>query len=511
MANYAVEMENIMKVFGDVKANNNISLHIEKGEIRALLGENGAGKSTLMKILYGLYSRDAGRVCINGHEMPEEYSPKDAIGYSVGMVPQHFQMVEVFTVAENIILGNEGKVHKGIRDKEKAYQAIEELSEKYNIHINPRSVVHTLSLGEKQKIEILKAMYRECKVLILDEPTAVLTPQEVDDLFTMMRSLKEKGITIILIAHKLSEVMEVCDTITVLRHGNKVITMEKEHTSVEQLADMMVGRKVNHVSKDIEEITSEEKPVLSLKNISTHKTGERCSLDGLSLDVFRGKIVGVAGIDGNGQTDLVEVLAGIKKVTEGKIEMNHNEVKSMSKERETVAIIPEDRLTQGLVLDFTVKQNLIMRRRHDEKFSRIGFLKNGNIEAYASDLVKKYDIRPTNTELPSALLSGGNQQKIVLSRELEIPELNIVIASQPTRGLDIGAQEFVYSTLLDLRNDDKAVLMISSDLDEIFTLSDYIAVMHDGKIVDVKRADMITRSEIGLYMGGENAEDVMIS
>ena len=511
MGDYIIEMTNISKTFGSVRANHDVSVHIKKGEIRALLGENGAGKSTLMKMLYGLYAPDSGSITIDGVPMPPHYAPEDAIARGVAMVSQHFMLVDAFTVAENIILGKEQELHKFRFSKKEAEQRIQELCDRYHIHLSPKSNVGMLSLGEKQKTEILKALYRDSKVLILDEPTAVLTPQETQELFAMLEDLRRNGMTIILIAHKLEEVMQICDRITILRQGEKVCTMNREETNIHDLAVRMIGKELPQITVQEKAVSPEEQPVLSLRNITTAPKGERCCLKGFDLDLYAGRIVGIAGIDGNGQTDILEVLAGFRKITSGSIsngelELTANSIKGIHPF--SIGIIPEDRHQQGLVMDFSVQNNLLMRRRHDPQFVNHGVLRKAKVQQYAGELIEEYDIRPRNKELEVRVLSGGNQQKVVIARELGNPDLKIVVAAQPTRGLDVGAIAFVHKTLLELRQEGKAVLLISSDLDEIRALSDYIAVLHDGRIKLNRLSSQLTVGEIGLAMGGADVEEV---
>ena len=505
-SNYMVQMEHIDKTFGEVKANQDVSLHIKQGEIRALLGENGAGKTTLMKILYGLYTYDTGSIVIDGKTMPEKYTPSEAIGAGVALVPQHVQMVEVFTAAENILLGKEDAAKQnGLLSHKKEREAILSLCDTYHLQINPDRVVQTMSLGEKQRIEILKALYRNSKVLILDEPTAVLTPQEIESLFSLLREFKKKGITIIVVAHKLQEVMEMADRITVLRHGAKVKTLNKSEASIPLLADLMVGHDFEQRDVKPEEIKEKDVPIVELSEIETNSNNEQCCLKGLNLKLYPGRIIGVAGIDGNGQSDLAEVVAGLQKPKSGEVKVDGTTIAYKEMKNMGIGIIPEDRHKQGLILPLTVEQNLILRRRKEKRFSKKGVLRSQNIRGYANELLEKYDIRPRNKQLPAHMLSGGNQQKVILARELDPPDLRVTIADQPTRGLDVGAQDFVYTQLIRLKKQGVAVLLISSDLDEIYELSDYIAVIHDGRIVRFDKADCMTRNEIGLYMGGEKA------
>lgn len=511
MGNYMIEMTGISKTFGRVRANEDVSIHVEKGEIRALLGENGAGKSTLMKMLYGLYVPDHGTISIEGVSMPAHYTPQDAISHGVAMVSQHFLLVDAFSVAENIILGKESDLHKIRFSRKEAEARVQQLCEQFHIKLSPKSNVGMLSLGEKQKTEILKALYRDSKVLILDEPTAVLTPQETQELFAMLKKLQQNGMTIILIAHKLEEVMQICDRITILRQGKKVCTLRREETDIHDLAVRMIGRELQNIRVREEAVSQDARPVLSLRGISTVPKGEQCCLKNFNLDLFAGRIIGIAGIDGNGQTDILEVAAGFRMFSSGSISdgstvLQSNSIKGISPF--SIGIIPEDRHRQGLILDFSVRDNLFMRRRHDHRFVRHGVLRKKQVNQYADTLLSEYDIRPRQRELPVRTLSGGNQQKVVLARELGNPDLKVVVAAQPTRGLDVGAIEFVHETLLRLRSEGKAVLLISSDLDEIRALSDYIAVLHNGTIKLNRLSSAVSVEEIGLAMGGADAAEV---
>lgn len=511
MSEYMIEMEGISKRFGAVQANRDVSLHIRPGEIRALLGENGAGKSTLMKILYGLYTSDSGEITIAGRRMPARFTPQDAIDSGIAMVSQHFMLVDAFTVAENIILGRERDLGRFCFSKEKAQRRVEELCAKYGIDLSPGSVVGTLSMGEKQRTEILKALYRNNKVLILDEPTSVLTPQETQELFRMLEDMRASGMTIILISHKLEDVMQVSDRITIMRQGEKVCTLRREDTSIQELASLMVGRAIRNIAVQERPIEPEEQPLLRLRDIHTSQIGERCCLKGLDLDLYRGRIVGVAGVDGNGQTELLEVLAGFRHFQSGSIQsgetvLSQNSTREMSKFH--IGIIPEDRHAQGLVLELSTCSNLVLRRRHDPDFVWHGVLREKAINAYADEMIHDFDIRPAQKELEVRTLSGGNQQKVVIARELGCPDLEIVVAAQPTRGLDIGAIEFVHGTLTKLRDEGKAVLLISSDLDEIRALSDYIAVIYDGRIMINELSSRLTTDAIGLAMGGARQQEV---
>jgi simple sugar transport system ATP-binding protein len=498
--------------FGNLVANDKVSVDINKGEIMALLGENGAGKSTLMKILYGLYTRESGEIMIDGQKMPKKYSPSDAIKLGISMVPQHFMLIDTFTVAENIVLGEENTISKVLTNRKKTHEKVESLCKEFNISVSPEQKVANLPLGVKQKIEILKALYRGTKVLILDEPTTVLTPQEVNELFVLLRSLQAKGITIIIITHKLHEVLAITDRVTIMRLGKKITTLETSKTNVVELSSTMVGKEIEnvHVKQD-ESGVERPKPIFVFKNLNTKKDSDRCNLRSFDLDLYPGRIVGIAGIDGNGQTELVEVLTGVKQILGGEIIVNDKSItqNTVDNMRELgIGVIPEDRTEQGLVLDLSIRENIMIGYRKDGRFEKRGIFGSRAVNAYVDDLIQKYDVRPTRRSAVCRFLSGGNQQKVVLARELERKGLQAVVASQPVRGLDVGATNFTHSMLLRLRGEGKAVLLISSDLDEIKTLSDYIAVIRNGSIVSFKKASEFSKDEIGLYMAGTITDEV---
>ncbi len=496
--------------FGTLVANDHVTMDVKRGEIMAVLGENGAGKSTLMKILYGLYTRENGEIVIDGHVMPHKYAPADAIRLGVSMVPQHFMLVDAFSVAENIVLGEENRVNRVCVSREKNERRIKALCEEFGIDIGPGQLVKNLSLGQKQKVEILKSLFRNTKVLILDEPTTVLTPQEVGSLFALLRNLQKKGVTIMIITHKLHEVLAVTDRITVMRLGKKVATFNTAETNAAELSRTMVGRDIVqvHVQPDAAEAPA---PLIALEQISTRAMDERCGLTGLSLALYPGKVVGVAGIDGNGQTELVEVLAGVTPILSGAIRVGETRIAQNTLETMRalgIAIIPEDRQEQGLVLDFSIRDNILMGYLRDNRFLRHGVASMRKVNEHVKRIIEKYDVRPARRSAVCRFVSGGNQQKVVLGRELERPALKAVVAAQPARGLDVGAIQFIHGTLLRLRREGKAILLISSDLDDIKTLSDYIAVIRSGTIVAFKRSDSFTRDEIGLFMGGTHAGEV---
>lgn len=505
MSETMISMKDVTIRFGSLTANDRVSLEVRAGEIMSLLGENGAGKSTLMKILYGLYTRECGEIMIDGNIMPKRYAPADAIRLGISMVPQHFMLIDSFTVAENIVLGEEQRISPLMMSREKACAKVDSLCEQFGIPLSSGQIVGELPLGVKQKVEILKALYRGTRVLILDEPTTVLTPQEVDELFGLLRSLRAQGITIIIITHKLNEVLSISDRVMVMRLGKNIELLETAHTNAQELSRIMVGKEV--ASVHVEQAQTEpQRPVLRLAGLYTRREGDRYHLQGIHLDLFAGRVVGVAGIDGNGQTDLVEVLAGTKELSEGEIQTDEYSITSNTVEKMRmlgVGIIPEDRTRQGLVLDLTVRDNILLGYKGDARFENHGMINLKSANQYVNSLIQKYDIRPSRGSAICRFISGGNQQKVVLARELERVGLKAVVASQPVRGLDVGAIQFTHSTLLKLRNEGKAILLISSDLDEIKTLSDYIAVIRSGRIVAFKAAGEFSKDEIGLYMGGE--------
>ncbi|NLW16718.1 MAG: ABC transporter ATP-binding protein [Firmicutes bacterium] len=499
-----VEMRGIVKQFPGVLANDRIDLDIYRGEIHALLGENGAGKSTLMNILYGLYRADAGEIRIDGKVVHFD-GPNAAIRHGIGMVHQHFMLVEPFTVAENIILGNEP--HKGIRlDRRQAIAKVEELSEKYNLHVDPHARIADISVGMQQRVEILKALYRGAELLILDEPTAVLTPQEADELIVTMRQLVAAGKSIIFITHKLKEVLRSCDKVTVIRRGKKIATLPTADASLNELATLMVGRDVElTVSKTA---ASPGQPVLQVENLHALDNRGLPALRGITFNVRAGEIVAIAGVEGNGQTELVDCIAGLRQATEGKIKISEQEVTNLTPrqvQEAGVAHIPQDRQKRGLVLNFTVAENMVMRSYFRPPFSSGLTMNQGLAEGYAKNLVAKYDIRTPSVQTLARSLSGGNQQKIIVAREID-QNPDLLIAAQPTRGLDVGAIEFIHKELLQQRDAGKAILLVSLELDEIMALADRILVMYEGKIVGELSGEEATEEKIGLLMVGERGK-----
>lgn len=499
-----IEMRNITKRFGSLVANDHISFKALPGEIHALLGENGAGKTTLMSILFGLYEPDEGEILING-EVVKIKDPNDATKYNIGMVHQHFKLVEVFTVLDNIILGLEDLKY-GFITKDKARQKITEIMNQYNLHVDLDEYVKNLTVGEQQKVEILKMLYRNSDILIFDEPTAVLTPQEIDELIEIMKGFAKEGKTVILITHKLEEIKRAANKCTILRRGKVIDTVDVKSVTKNQLAEMMVGRVLNQ-KYEFNEYQPKEK-VLSLKNV-TLKGKSKDILKDISFDVHKGEILGIAGIDGNGQTELVQVITGMMRHTSGEIILNGVDISHTSIRRRImsgISHIPEDRQKHGLVLDFNLAYNLVLQEYHTDKFQKYSILNHNLINEYAKDLVQKYDIRSAAGINSSARsMSGGNQQKAIVAREIEKPH-DLLIAFQPTRGLDVGAINNIHQQMIKERNNDKAVLLVSFELEEIFSLSDRILVIFEGKIVGEFLRGQVDEETIGLYMSGTRKE-----
>ncbi|MFP4456571.1 MAG: ABC transporter ATP-binding protein [Clostridia bacterium] len=496
----AIEMKNITKIFPGVVANDDISFELLQGEIHALLGENGAGKSTLMNVLYGLYEPEKGEIFVNGKKV-NIANPNIAIKYGIGMVHQHFMLVEKFTVLENIILGAEiGK--KGMLDRKKAREEVMTLSKEYGLDIDPDATVRSISVGMQQRVEILKALFRGAEILILDEPTAVLTPQEIEDLIKIMSNLTKMNKSIIFITHKLKEVKSACDRVTVIRRGKKIGTVETADSSIEDLAEMMVGRKV---LLDVKKEKANPGDIcLEVKNLHVKNNRELTAIKNLSFNVRYGEILGVAGIEGNGQTELIEALSGLRKSESGDIKLeNHSIVDNSIRERfnKGLAHIPEDRQKHGLVLDFTVAENVVLQNFFKKPFSKGMFINYEEINEYAKRLVETYDIRTPSVNALAKNLSGGNQQKVILAREFE-REPKLILAAQPTRGLDIGAIEFIHRRLIEQRDAGNAVLLISLELNEILSLSDRIIIIYEGEIVGELTMEEATENKIGILMAG---------
>lgn len=498
----AVEMRHITKRFPGVLANHDITFSVLKGEIHALLGENGAGKTTLMNILYGLYQADSGEIYVNGKKV-DITEPKDAITLGIGMIHQHFMLIPPFTVAENVVLGIEPEKNF-LLDKEAAINDVKGISQKYGLIVDPEAKIQDLSVGIEQRVEILKALYRGAEILILDEPTAVLTPQEVEELFKVMKSLKEEGKTIIFITHKLKEPMATCDRITVLRKGEFVGTVNTEKTDIASLAQMMVGRDVC--------LEAEKSPhkageiVMEVKGLHAYNDRGIKALKGIDLELKKGEILGIAGVEGNGQLELAETLTGLRKAAAGSILIHKKDMTNAPVQKiikAGVSHIPEDRRKRGLILDFSLAENLILGSHFRSPFSQQFRMDYDAVFVYADNLVNMFDIRGTGIHSQVKYLSGGNMQKVIVAREIG-REPEIIIASQPTRGLDVGAIEYIHQQLLQMREKDKAILLISADLDEVRSLSDRIAVIYEGEIVG-ERDPTTTEEELGLLMAGGKA------
>jgi ABC-type uncharacterized transport system ATPase subunit len=494
-----LEMRGITKTFGSVKANDNISIMLHRGEILGLLGENGAGKSTLMKILYGLYKPDSGSIFIDGEEV-EIHDPKDAVSRGVGMVHQHFTLIPPLTVAENIVLGAEPR--KGFSlDLEGAVRATEELSERYGLVVDPRARVADLSVGVQQRVEILKTLYREARILVLDEPTAVLTPQETEDLFSVLKELVADGLSIIFITHKLGELLGISDRITIIRDGRVVDSVKTAETDERELARLMVGRDVLLRVEKTE--TKPGEPRLAAEDLVVlSNTGAR-AVDGVSLEVRSGEILGVAGVDGNGQTELADALAGVRHVESGRVYLDGEDVTALGaddRQERKLAYVPEDRASKGLVQDFALYENNSLKTYDEPPFSRWGWIFPKLWRRRAGEVLRAYDVRPPDPDARAGSLSGGNQQKAILARELS-GDPGVIIASQPTRGVDVGAIEFIHRQLLKQRSEGKAILLISLELEEVRSLSDRIVVIYAGRIVGEVGPDA-TDEELGLLMAG---------
>ena len=497
----AVEMRNIVKKFGDFAANDGINLVVHKGEIHAILGENGAGKSTLMNQLYGMYTPTSGEILIGGEPTVID-SPKTAIAKGIGMVHQHFMLVQPFTITENIVLGMEPR--NGIKlDMKKARESVLEISKRYQLSIDPDAKIEDISVGMQQRVEILKALYRGAETLILDEPTASLTPQEIVELIDIMHNLTADGKSIILITHKLREIKEAADYCTIIRLGKYIGTVKVSDVDENTLASMMVGRNVNFNVEKPEMEPGEV--VLEIKDLHGVDYRGVEILKGLSLNVRRGEILGIAGIDGNGQTELAEIITGLRKATKGEVLVGGYDVCNKPPRvgfEHGVSSIPADRQKHGLVLEFSVAENMILQNYAEPEFSHHGILNKENILKYASDAVEKYDIRPRGCALrPAGTLSGGNQQKVIIAREVNNNK-DLLIAFNPTRGLDVGAIEYVHRYLVEQRNKGKAVLLISFELDEIISLSDRIDTIFDGKIVGSMSGKDADENTLGLMMAG---------
>ena len=499
-----IEMRDIVKRFGDFVANDGINLTVHKGEIHAILGENGAGKSTLMNQLYGLLKPTSGQILVNGKPI-EMNNPRDAIAAGIGMVHQHFMLIQPFTVTENIVLGTEPV--KGVKlDMATARKNVEELSQRYGLSIDPDAKIEDISVSMQQRVEILKALYRGADILILDEPTSSLTPQEIEELIVIMRNLTRDGKSIIIITHKLKEIKAAADFCTIIRQGKYIRTVDVEEVDENDLASMMVGRNVTF-TVDKPEMEAGD-VVLDVKDLHCNDYRDVEIVKGLNLQVRRGQIVGIAGIDGNGQTELVEVITGLRKGTSGQVLVNGVDVFNKPPRfgfDHGVSSIPADRQKHGLILDFSVEDNLILQNYEEEPYSKKGIFRRDAIFSHATESIENYDIRPQNSERrPAGTLSGGNQQKVIIAREVQ-NDKDLLIAVNPTRGLDVGAIEYVHKYIVEQRNKGKAVLLVSFELDEIMSLSDTIDVIFDGKIVASMPGKGANENDLGLLMAGGKA------
>ena len=502
---YVVEMRHITKEFGTFKANDDVNLQVRPGEIHALLGENGAGKSTLMNMLSGLLEPTSGEIWMNGEKV-NITSPTAANKLGIGMVHQHFMLVDAFTVTENIILGSEPH-HLGVLDRKKARKEIKKVSEQYGLSVDPDAYVRDISVGMEQRVEILKTLYRGADVLIFDEPTAVLTPQEIEELIEIMRGLVREGKSIILITHKLDEIKAVADRCTVIRRGQGIGTVNVKDVSSQQLADMMVGRSVSFKTPKKE--ASPKEVVLSVENLVVKENRGLEAVKNLSLEVRAGEVLGIAGIDGNGQSELLQAITGLRKVESGKVLLNGDDITNFKPRKVTeagVGHVPEDRHKYGLVLDMMLSENIALQTYYKKPLSNAGVLDYGEINEFARDLIQEFDVRTVNEIVPARALSGGNQQKAIIAREIS-RDPDLLIVANPTRGLDVGAIEFIHKRLIEQRDKFKAVLLVSFELDEILNVSDRIAVIHAGEIVGVVDPKETSEKELGLLMACYSLEE----
>ena len=499
---YVIEMLGIRKEFGSFVANDNITLQVKKGEIHALLGENGAGKSTLMNVLFGLYQPEAGEIKVNGKTV-KITDPNVANDLGIGMVHQHFMLVENFSVTENIILGNE-MTKSGVINIKDAAKKIQALSEMYGLDVDPHAKIEDISVGMQQRVEILKTLYRGAEILIFDEPTASLTPQEIGELIQIMKRLIQEGKSIILITHKLKEIMDVSDRVTVIRKGEGIGTVITAETNPNELASLMVGRQVDFTTIKDEAKPTEEALIIENLVVTDYRGVEK--VKGLNLTVRKGEILGIAGIDGNGQSELIEAITGLRKVKGGSISINGQDVTNKKPRQVTesgVGHIPQDRHKHGLVLDFSIGHNIALQTYYTSPISNKGIIDYKKVSELAQKIITDYDVRTQGEDTPARALSGGNQQKAIIGREI-IRNPELLIAALPTRGLDVGAIEFIHQRLIEQRDKGKAVLLLSFELDEVMNVSDRIAVIYDGQIVDTLYPKETTEQELGLLMAGQS-------
>ncbi|WP_025025409.1 ABC transporter ATP-binding protein [Caldalkalibacillus mannanilyticus] len=501
---YIIEMREITKVFPGIVANDGINLKVKPGEIHALLGENGAGKSTLMNVLFGLYQPEGGEIHVKGQKV-KITDPNVANDLGIGMVHQHFMLVDKFTVTENIILGMEPSQYGKINMAE-AIKQVEKISNQYGLKVDPRAKIEDISVGMQQRVEILKTLYRGAEILIFDEPTAVLTPQEIKELIQIMKELVKEGKSIILITHKLKEIMEVCDSVTIIRRGKWIGSLSVSETDEDDLAAKMVGREVTF-KVDKQESKPGEK-VLEIKDLVVKDHRGINAVDQLSLELFEGEVLGIAGVDGNGQSELIEAIAGLQSVHSGEIKLKGKSIQGNTPRDmygEGLGHIPEDRHKRGLVLDFTIGENIVLQTYHQPPFSKNGILSYAQIYSHARRLIEEFDVRTPSELTPARALSGGNQQKAIIAREMD-RDPALLIAAQPTRGLDVGAIEYIHRRIIEQRDRGRAVLLLSLELDEIMNLSDRIAVIYEGKIVGIVNPKETTEQELGLLMAGSTVK-----
>ena len=503
---YAIEMLNITKKFGDFYANKDITIQVKNNEIHALLGENGAGKSTLMSVLFGMYHQEAGVIKLDGKEVDIK-DPKHANKLGIGMVHQHFKLIKNFTVAENIILGME-EVKGGKIDLDSAAEKISDLSKKYGLEVDPRALVGDISVGMQQRVEILKMLYRDANILIFDEPTAVLTPQEIEELIVIMKQLTKEGKSIFLITHKIKEIQAVADRCTVIRRGNVIGTVEIGNVTDQELADMMVGRSVSFKTEKAPSNPTTD--ALVIKDLVVKDSRGIEAVKGLDLTVRHGEVVGIAGVDGNGQSELIQALSGLRAIESGSIQLDGKDITKLPTRQRTeggLGHIPEDRHKHGLVLQMGLDENIGIQTYYKEPLSKNGFLNKKAFVDLAERLIEEFDVRTPSPTVAAGALSGGNQQKAIIAREID-RDPSLLIAAQPTRGLDVGAIEYIHKRLIDQRNKGKAVLLMSFELDEILNVADRIAVMYEGRIVDVLETKETNETELGLLMAGSTREQV---
>ncbi len=501
MNEFVIELKNLSKSFGNVRANDDITLSIRKGEIMALVGENGAGKTTLMKLLFGLLRPDSGDILIHGNKVSPK-SPADTISLGIGMVHQHFMLVPPFTVTENVILGTEPRQYRIFINEKTSRESLKKVSDHYGFNLDPQARIETLGVGVEQRVEIIKTLYRKASILILDEPTAVLTPQETDELFDMLRQFRSEGKTLLFISHKLDEVLAISDRITVMRAGKITGQLDTPQTNKEEIARLMVGRDV--ILRVSKEKAQPGDSVLEIKNLYIRNSRKQEAVRGISLHLCEGEILGIAGVEGNGQTELAEALTGLRPILKGEVLLKGiliNKQSTRQRFDSGLAHIPEDRLQRGLITEFTLQENLMLGRHQHPSFQSHGFQNRENIHKESTRLVEEYDIRPTELNRLGRQFSGGNQQKIIVARELAKNPVCLV-AVQPTRGVDIGAIEFIHRQMIAARNKGVGVLLISADLSEILSLSDRIAVIYNGEIMGLLEASEADERKLGLMMTG---------